>query len=130
MILAPFIAIPLLIWDNWDYLKTMISDFFSWFSGIIQSIGSMMPDWMVGMFSSGGVNASNTTNNNSIGGENSPLAPNAPAVPVGVDAGIQTINSNANSTVTLKIENAPKGSALGGDPMPGGSSIDMGYGMQ
>ena len=130
MILAPFIAIPLLIWDNWDYLKTMISDFFSWFSGIIQSIGSMMPDWMVGIFSGGGVNASNTTNNNSIGGENSPLAPNAPAVPVGVDAGIQTINSNANSTVTLKIENAPKGSALGGDPMPGGSSIDMGYGMQ
>ena len=85
MILAPFIAIPLLIWDNWDYLKTMISDFFSWFSGIIQSIGSMMPDWMVGMFSSGGVNASNTTNNNSIGGENSPLAPNAPAVPAGAD---------------------------------------------
>jgi len=130
MILAPFIAIPLLIWDNWDYLKSMISEFFSWFSGIIQSIGSMMPDWMIGMFSGGGVNASNTTNNNSIGGENSPLAPNAPAVPVGADAGIQTINSNANSTVTLKIENAPKGSALGGDPMPGGSSIDMGYGMQ
>ena len=132
----PVLGIGILIYQHFDEIVAYFRTFFQMVSEIfmagVEKVKALLPDWMLGMIGGGAINANNSTTNttNAIGGENSPLAPNAPAVPVGADAGIQTINSNANSTVTLKIENAPKGSALGGDPMPGGSSVDMGYGMQ